>query len=243
MEPEPTLVHAEPVHEPEDIRSAMRQKLATNLAAVGCLADLSAFAHKMQPDLVPADVTVTEDTVMALLRAVVALTLVPPPMETAAPPAARAPQPTPAAQASPARHERPRMMHTPSFLDTCTDGGRRRELIEKETVDMVLDASGAAASSRARAEAHLAGVIEHETHAEGLGGAFGDDEPDSADPAGAGVLWQAIQAEGHGIARETATAAAAVHESSAHRVLPSLHVEAQRTAMARRPSRARRGAK
>ena len=109
MEPEPTLVPAEPVHEPEDARGLMRQKLFTNLAAVGGLADLGDLARKVQPDLVPADVTVTEDTVMALLRAVVALTLVPPPMETAAPPEAPSPtqsapqQPIPAVQASPVR--------------------------------------------------------------------------------------------------------------------------------------------
>ena len=54
MEPEPTLVPAEPVHEPEDARGLMRQKLVfTNLAAVGGLADLGDLARKVQPDLVP----------------------------------------------------------------------------------------------------------------------------------------------------------------------------------------------
>ena len=43
----------------------MRQKLLANLAAVGGLADLGDFAHKLQPDLVPADVTASEDTVEA----------------------------------------------------------------------------------------------------------------------------------------------------------------------------------
>ena len=65
MEPEPTLVPAEPVHEPEFFRGVMRQKLLANLAAVGGLADLGDFAHKLQPDLVPADVTASEDTVEA----------------------------------------------------------------------------------------------------------------------------------------------------------------------------------
>ena len=81
MEPELTLVAAEPVHEPENVRALMRQKLVANLAAVGGLTELCDLAHKMQPDLVPAEANVTEDTVVALLRAVVALTLVPQPME------------------------------------------------------------------------------------------------------------------------------------------------------------------
>ena len=96
---------------------------------------------------------------------------------------------------------------------------------------MVLDVPGAAATSRACAREHLACTKEHETHAEGLDGAYGDDKPDSADPAGAGVLWQALQAEGHINAQETAQAAAAAHESGAHLVIPSLHVEAQKEAM------------
>ena len=44
-EPEPTPVHAEPVHEPGDVRDLMRQKLFTNLASVGGLADLGDLAH------------------------------------------------------------------------------------------------------------------------------------------------------------------------------------------------------
>ena len=58
MELEATLVPAEPVHEPEDVRGVMQQKLFANLTAVGGLADLGDFAHKLQPDLVPANVTV-----------------------------------------------------------------------------------------------------------------------------------------------------------------------------------------
>jgi hypothetical protein len=44
MEPEPAVVPAEPVHEPEDNRDLMRHKLFTNLAAVGGLADLGELA-------------------------------------------------------------------------------------------------------------------------------------------------------------------------------------------------------
>ena len=47
MEPEPTLVPAEPVHEPEDVRGVTRQKLFANLAAVGGLADLGDLARKL----------------------------------------------------------------------------------------------------------------------------------------------------------------------------------------------------
>ena len=65
---EPTLVPAEPVHdEPTDFRGAMRHQLHANLAAVGGLADLSDLARKLQPDLIPTNVTVNEDTVSALL--------------------------------------------------------------------------------------------------------------------------------------------------------------------------------
>ena len=233
MEPEPTLVAAEPVHEPENVRALMRQKLVANLAAVGGLTELCDLAHKMQPDLVPAEANVT-----ALLRAVVALTLVPQPMEAApqpeiSSPTLPTPQPTPA-EPSPGRRQRPRMMRTPSLLgDPVTNGGRRqRELLEAETISMAVDVAGSAASSRARAAGHLASLLEHETHAEGLGGAFGDDEPESADPAGAAVLWQALAAETHKQARETAQEAATAQESGAHQVLPSLHVAAQEEELA-----------
>ena len=80
---------------------------------------------------------------------------------------------------------------------------------------MAVDITAVAATSRARAAANLAPLLEHQTHAEGLEGAFGDDAPDSTDPAGASVLWQAIQAEGHRQARETAEDAAAAHHSGA----------------------------
>ena len=165
MEPEPTLVAAEPVHEPENVRALMRQKLVANLAAVGGLTELCDLAHKMQPDLVPAEANVT-----ALLRAVVALTLVPQPMEAApqpeiSSPTLPTPQPTPA-EPSPGRRQRPRMVRTPSLLgDPVTNGGRRqRELLEAETISMAVDVAGSAASSRARAAGHLASLLERETH-------------------------------------------------------------------------------
>ena len=134
------------------------------------------------------------------------------------------------------------MMRTPTF-NSLLDG---RQELDAETVDMAVGISAAVAASRARAGAHLAGQIEHETHAEGLDGAFGNDEPDSADPAGIEVLSQARQAEGHGQARQAAQDAAAALDSSGHQVLPSLHVAAQEEAMAlcsaavRRSKRGRR---
>ena len=179
----------------------------------------------------PTDATVTEDTVVTLLRAVVALTLVPPPMEAAPPPEVPSPtQPAPVLQCSPSGR-RGRMMHTPTF-NSLLDGGRQQQEVDAETVDMAVDISAAAAASRARAGLHLAGQIEHETHAEGLDGAFGNDEPDSADPAGAAVLSQARQTEGRAQARQAAQDAATAFDASAHQVLPSLHVAAQQEAMA-----------
>ena len=87
---------AEPVHdEPTDFRGAISHQLHANLAAVGGLADLSDLARKLQPDLIPTNVTVNEDTVCALLRVVIALTLVPAPWEVTMVPKAPPPQPTP----------------------------------------------------------------------------------------------------------------------------------------------------
>ena len=156
---EPMLVPAEPVHEPMDVRSLMRQKVFTNVAAVGGLTELCDLAHKMQPDMVPADATVTEDTVVALLRAVVALTLVPPPMQAAPPPEIPSPTqpvPQPVLQSSPRHGRRDRMMRTPTF-NSLLDG---RQELDAETVDMAVGISAAVAASRARAGAHLAGQIE-----------------------------------------------------------------------------------
>ena len=200
MEPEPTLVPAEPIHEPEDGRGVMRQKIFANIAAVGGLADLCDLAHKLQPDLVPANVTMSEDTVSALLRAVIALTLVParmevaPPAEIPSPPTQAAPQPTQCESAAQRlerrraeiaarnehgpetvgdrglwRHqenaarrkaeaaankaalastgcattpprERPRMMHTPSWLETDTQTAIHRQR-EADAVQMAMDTS------------------------------------------------------------------------------------------------------
>ena len=132
-------MEAEPVVGPEEMR-IVQQKLVIEKLAVLDVADLGDFAHKLQPDLVPADTTVSEDTVKALLRTVVALTLVPAPFALASDPDPPELPPPPLQHTSRAPPSRRRMMHTPSFLE-CDPRTLVHRQRESDAVQMVVDAS------------------------------------------------------------------------------------------------------
>ena len=175
-EPEPTPVQAEPVHEPGDVRDLMRQKLFTNLASVGGLADLGDLAHKVQPDMVPADVTVTEDTVAALLRAIVALTLVPPPLEATLPPevpslSTPSPPVQPAkdcrATASATRPSKSRMKRTPTWGEG-VDAAMNEAIHFMENSERVSAAQSATLAYRTAAIDGRHSELSAELNAEGM---------------------------------------------------------------------------
>ena len=186
MEVEPTSLAAEPVHTLKDVRDFMRQKVFTNLVAVGGLADLGELAHKVQPDLVPdLDTTVTEDTVTALLRAVIALTLVPPPLEAASPPEIPSPPTlssgvssavlpaaagTAAAIQSPSRSRMKRTLTYAEGADPVTADGRAvNEAIHfMETNERVSAAQAAACAYRTAAIDDRHGQLSAEVNAEGM---------------------------------------------------------------------------
>ena len=90
----------------------------------------------------PKDTTAGEDTVKALLRAVVALTLVPAPFAPA--PEPDPPELLPELPPPPPQHTSPprrsRMMHTPSFLE-CDPRTLIHRQRESDAVQMAVDTS------------------------------------------------------------------------------------------------------
>jgi len=117
-------------------------------------------------------------------------------------------------------------VHGPCSCASCImqlmcPGGSRIEapadaMLEDETVGVVLQMTAAEAAAKNRAEEHLSAACMHETHAEALGGAFGDDEPRCADPIGDSVLHHSRQAEQHQLECDAARSDASVIGSGAH---------------------------